>query len=261
MIKPFFIFAVVLMLIPLQVFSQNKSIEIALFDYYPFLLKDSTDKGYAFDITKAAMEKSGYTVTERFLPLIRAITETIQLKHDAILGLNPSHTSAIAFSKSPITSLRFMVWGRKDMDWKYDSIDRVKEVEVLTVSGFDYTSSDKAYQEYINSKPKNVRVLFGDDAVQTAFKLIEKKRGDIFSLDIDQAAAILDSLGIADKFKAVGELNNLYFGYFGVSQDHPQKAVLLDAYEKGMSELQKSGELKSIVQRYMKKYKLKHNPL
>ncbi len=255
------VFFTFLVLLPIQIDARDKTLKVALFDYYPFLMKDSPDKGYAFDITREAVATEGYSLTFRFLPLIRSIHDTIHLKHDIILGLNPSHTAEIAFSKTPITTLRFMIWSRKGLKWRYDSTSSLKEVKMVTISGFDYTSSDKAYQDYINSKPDNVRVMFGDNAIQRAFKLINANRADIFSLDIDQATVILKKMNMADKFMSVGELKDHYRGYFGVSQNHPQKEAILIAYEKGMKKIRKNGKLQSIIDYYKAKYGLKHQPL
>ncbi len=249
-----------LILAPCNAIGTEKTVKMALFHYYPFLLKDSSEKGYAYDIARHIFEQAGYTVKDNFFPINRAISSVVSREYDIILGLSPIHSSELEYSKTPITSLKFYVWGRKNLKWEYTSEDSLRIIRILSVAGFNYTLADPIYQNYIESKAENVHMVFGDTAIQRAFAIINGGRADIFSLDVDQASSILKTMGIYDNFKKVGELKNLYLGYVGISRSHLKKEELFDVFEKGMVEIKKNSVLKNIIQKYAHNYNLKYIP-
>lgn len=256
---PFYLF-LVLILMTQNASGTEKIVKMALFHYYPFLLKDSPDKGYAYDIAKYIFEKAGYTVEDRFFPINRAISSVVKKESDIILGLSPIHSPELEYSKTPITSLKFYIWGKKELKWRYHSRDSLKNVKILSVGGFNYSLADPIYQNYLESNADNVLFLFGKTAIQRAFIMINVGRADVFSLDIDQAFFILTSMGLYENFQKVGELKKPYLGFMGVSKSHLKKSEFIEIFDKGMAEIRKSPVLENILHKYVTNYNLKHIP-
>ena len=232
--------------------SGEKILRVAIYTYPPLLYRQGDDWGYCLEIVKAIFEPKGYAVQPEFLPVARAIIETENLNQDAICAINPFNSKNLSLASYAVAKLTYSFWVRETSNFSYTGIESLQDQQLITIIGYNYTLPDKAYQEFL-SHPDNQRQvtkLSGSEPIKRGFKMIAQHRADSICLDEHSANFTLQENDMAHLFKKAGSLPNTLYAYFGVSQDHPEKQLLLAIYNKGFLELYETGVIRTILAKY-----------
>ncbi len=233
-------------------FGADKTLKLALYSYPPISYQQDGDWGYCFNLVKAIFEEKGYEVKPKLYPVIRAIAHTEEIKDDAICAINPFSSKKLSFASYSNARLTYYFWVKSDSSFRYSGIESLKGKRVINIKGFNYTLPGKEYQQFLENKAntKSIHELSGDTALGRAFKIIKIGRADSFCLDEPSAMYTLKQNDMVDEFKKSGSLPNVLYGYFGVSENHPQKETLLKIYNEGHVKMHRSKKFAAMLGKF-----------
>ncbi len=231
--------------------AEQRQLTVAVFNYPPALiLGDEKRPGYCFEIVERIYSAQGYQVNKVQLNLARAIHEVVNTNIDILCAIGKENSPNLLLSTIPSARLKYYFWARKNMPFEYTGPDSLNGYTLVNVKGYNYGPASPEFQRYLESHPRSVRTLTGENAITRAFSMIRDNKIDLFCIDEWTADYTLQKLGMRDEFHSVGELPNYFDGFLAVSPTHPKAYALLAQYEKGYIELLERGVINRIHRKY-----------
>lgn len=213
---------------------------------------EQSQHGFLVDMFAEIYSAHGYKITYKRMPYLRSVKEV----ENGNCDMGPSATHEVSakalFSKDPSYISTYTFFARRDSSFKYSGVESLEKVILGNVTGYDYSSIDPKFQEYISRKNnKMVFTVAGDSAVERIFRLIATGRADTFCEDYNVGSYIISSLGLASKFKYAGEIPSKLQLYAIYNPKDPEKSKeLIKLYE---NEIQKN---KDLLKKYISRYKI-----
>ncbi|MGS2719798.1 substrate-binding periplasmic protein [Paraglaciecola aestuariivivens] len=230
--------------------SNAQKLSVVIFDYPPVMIINNSDSsGYCYEIIEHLYSKLGYQVTKFELNLSRALRSVEAQEIDLICAINTFNSKYLAVSKQSLMSIVFYFWARNDSSFYYDGVSSLEGQRIINISGFNYSSTSQAYQNYLEQSD-NIIKLGGEIAIKRAFNMINLGRADIIAIDKDNAYYNLKQINLQDKIKMAGRLPNALPAYLGVSKKHPQKQQLLNQFDTEYPKLIQSGFVDKLLKKY-----------
>ncbi len=203
--------------------------------------------------TGKAFAKHNIDVQYSTMPWTRAIDETRQGKHSAIIGASAEDAADFIF---PTASQGFMnnhLYVKSGNPWRYNGLDSLKKVTLGAIDGYSYNEEIDSYIKKYKLDPTYVQLMSGDDALAiNVSKLMREKIG----LTIESKYVMnyyLSQNHLQNKIDDIASLppsnrDNLYIAF------SPKNKSLSQKYAKIMSDETKnmrvSGELQKIMDNY-----------
>ena len=149
---------------------------------HPATLKKN---GFIVDMLRSIYEKHGYQVTTQEMPYMRAIAQVEKDNCD----LEPATTLAISkvglFPRMPSYVSQYVFFARKGSSFNYTGTASLKGLLLGNVLGYNYSSMDKDFQNYISAGGAGISTLTGPASVDRTFMQIAAGRVDLFAEDIN----------------------------------------------------------------------------
>jgi ABC-type amino acid transport substrate-binding protein len=233
--------------------SFAEKITVACFHYPPFFISPQVDKsneGIIIELLRKTFRKSGHELDIKWMNLARAIKTVHEGKTDSICALNDRFLGKLDFVKPKLVDAKVAVWTRKSENYVFTGVDSLGDQKVGNIQGFVYKDSSPDYEEYLSKKRGAILTISGQDSVARMFKLMEKKRVDIFSINPEYVYYLLGKPYIRDHFKVAGYLKNRLVGFFGISPLSKKKKLIKEAYQLEIHHLLRSKEYQQVLKKY-----------
>lgn len=215
-------------------------------EYPPFNWKEGDEiKGGMYEVVKKACEKLQHTCKFDMMPLSRALKMMETGELDGVLTLTPNADRAVYSNFSQLLIASHLTYlGKKGTKQKLNSI---KDLEGWTVGAVRSASSTKKVLEH-KEEVKNLTV-------------IQESNNDILvkKVDNDRYGEKGAIAGAEDMLKFVAKKNQIELETILIVENQnfmtafSKKKVDLatyNAFKKTFSEMKKSGELKTILEKY-----------
>lgn len=224
-------------------FAQADTVTAAGDPWPPFLDPEHAKQGVAVEIVAAALASQGHTLKFSFMPWQRALDGVKEGSIDILVGAwhTQEREAYLLFGESYLSNdLKFIK--RKDDAFAYTGIDSLKGKTIGTVRGYGYGDAfEKANnfkkQEAAELMPSILKLVGGridltlEDEV-VARSLISKNQPDA-----------LDKLAFVDPPLSSNPL------HIAAGQKNPNKAKIIEAFNKGLAEIKGNGTLDEILSR------------
>jgi polar amino acid transport system substrate-binding protein len=226
--------------------AQAQEVKIITTDFCPFVCENSSDLGYAVDITKRVLERSGHNVSVTFASWARALESTRQ--GDFAAALSPAKTEApdFIFPEEPIGVQRYCFFRREDSDWQYKGTASLKGQKIGALRDVSYAEITDWLEDRANAA--SVDFLTATSGTDQNFRKLVAGRLTILLEDDGVGSYYIkaNNLKLAKAGCLAGEAI-----YFGLSPASPARSRDLAAtFDAGIRALRASGELNAILMRY-----------
>ena len=204
--------------------------------------------GYIPDIVKLIVEKQGHTLKVDYLPFARNLAMTRRGDINGILGMYKSSAPDFIYSDAPqgIGEAGYFVW--HTTTWRYEGLESLKKINKVGVVR-DYTYSEK-FDRFIKENPEVTHTLSGGDPQQRIISMLRAGRINVYIEDSRSAEYNIMKMGLQGKVIKVGgfeKKNPVYVAWSPVHEKSQQYAKMV---EDGIKDLRKSGELKTVLDKY-----------
>jgi len=220
--------------------------------YPPFTLKETTEHGMSWELSKAALETQGYKVSVVFAPWARAYSDTRDGKYDGILiaywtkersELFVYHDHPIAF----VTTGFFKKKGRNDIKYTGNLGDVSSfniGVERLASMGEEFDKADYLKKTFLADSSR-------------ALKMVYKERLDLGVAGFEYSRANLKRIEKLPEFEGI--INGIEFiqppfarrpVYLMISKKAPDFEQKLKDLNAGLEKIRTNGVFKKILKKH-----------
>lgn len=226
-----------------QAKESPKSISFVTTNWQPFMGKSLPAKGLIAEIAIAAFNKVGYSVDRiAFRPWVRALRESERGKYHVLLGAYRSkERDKIYYASDSILTSRIAIVARKETNLtQITKAEELNPLKVGMVRGYEYpveiTQAKLNNVVYAKNDEKNLEHIFHN-------------RVPIIIIDLDHFAYLAkpELHKITTILQPTLEHKDIHLM---VSKKVKNAKKIIADFNKGLSELKKSGELDRIHQSY-----------
>lgn len=225
-------------------------VRLASDDWCPFVCaKDGKIiDGYLVDVTTRAMTLMGFHVEPIFLPLNRAILETITGDVEGVYA--PPVHDRLRLS-APIAYSRACFYTRLGERWRYQGLDSLKGSIIGVID--DYGYDDGPMDAYVMSNRKNRHTMefsFGASAGATNIKKLLRGRYPVLLEHEAVVARLVKALRVDGQLRKAGCLTSSLPLTIGFSARDSRTSIWIRALAEGLKKMDSSGESKALRARY-----------
>jgi polar amino acid transport system substrate-binding protein len=177
--------------------------------------------------------------------------------YDGLLAVSPGRPGYIYTDNSFGTSVTsFFV--AKDSTWQYRSMESLSDITLGVINGYEFSGGQPGeYGEKIDAYIANnqnddnlIQVFSGTDALGRIIHKLALGRIDATVEDSTVFWYATRKMGLADQFKAVGDLNKPEKITVGFHLKNPRAKELAQLISDGIRQLKDSGEYNKILLPY-----------
>ena len=237
--------------------AQNKIVTLVSDPFPPYVMDDPERKGYVTEIVIKILEDAGYQARYIKVPFKRALLGLERGTYDGLLAVSPGRPGYIYTENSFGTSLTsFFV--AKDSAWQYRGTHSLRGITLGVINGYEFSGGQPGeygdkIDAYIATNKKDhhlVQVISGNDALERIIQKLALGRIDAAVEDSTVFWFAARKLGLADQFKAAGNLNKPENITVGFNLNNPRAHELAAVISDGIARLKQSGEYAQIVRQY-----------
>ena len=220
-------------------------------DYWaPFnATPDSDEPGFQVEVTKKIFEDAGYEVEYVLIPFTRALQNVASGAAHGTFGLYDAEAEAnnLLLPKNNLGVGKTYFYVLQESNWGYDGLSSLENQMLGVIQDYGYDESD--VDEYIeeNKNTLKVQAMAGDNGLETNIKKLLAGRITVTLEDESVMNWQLKKMGLTGKFKKAGMLDEAYNLYVAFTPTRPE---LVEIFDKGYEKLEKSCELKKILDKY-----------
>ncbi len=232
----------------------------------PYVCPDTVDPsrlagepGIIYEILDAILSHRGYRLQFEFLPYRRGLTSVRVGEHDALMVTLRDDAPSLLYHRTPIASARGCFVARSDNDWQYNGISSLENIRFGGTLGYKYGP----LKSYIESNRPNTLMMAGDKTFDRLLHMVEIDRLDATIEDINVINYRLKQLQLTGTLRVAGCLPPRVPLYVGISPGYPAAKRLSTLIDLGISELDRSGKMQQISEKYGLVYERKperHHP-
>lgn len=225
-------------------------VRLASDDWCPFVCaKDGKIiDGYLVDASTRALNLMGFHVAPIFMPLNRAIRETIDGEVDGVFA--PPVDDRLRLS-APIAYSRACFYTRVGEMWTYQGLDSLKGRTIGVIDDYGYDNGPM--DAYVASNRKNRHALefsFGDSAGATNIKKLLRGRYRVLLEHEAVVARLAKTLGVDGQIRKAACLESSLPLTIGFSARDSRSSSWIRALAEGLKKMDSSGELRVLRARY-----------
>jgi polar amino acid transport system substrate-binding protein len=211
-------------------------------DYPPYFATSLPEQGTLSAIARAAFEAAGYEVTLTFRPWARLMAEVEGGRYDGVVAVwyKAERESFLAYT-DPLVDTHIGFYGRRDATIDVRNLGKLAPYTIGTVRG------------YANPPAFDAAKLTTDEAVDDVTNLRKLAAGRLDLVLIDKALAdYLVRQNMPASTATIGWLEppvQTMPLYVGIAKKRPGYEQRLAAFNKGLAEIRRNGELDRILKR------------
>ncbi len=226
-------------------------INLATSDWEPYVGQNLNGNGYITALVKAALEDQGYDVKIHFMPWVQA--KNLEANgYDAYFPDYRRSTDNNEVCSHSLFGGLVGFYKRKNSPIKYTVSNPGKNQEQAIQGLRQYTFG--VVKDYHNIKAlddaKNIKVVAADNDFQNLMNL-QQRKVDLAFTDVFVAEYLIDkNYPLLNDIVFMGpslESEKLFICFSEYSPDYQEK---LNAFNKGMENLKKSGKMNAIIRKY-----------
>lgn len=235
---------IVVSFISIPVWAQQE-IKVAIDKWPPFADEKDPNFGICYALTKAILEPQGYQVTMKTFPASRIYKflvdgEVNEIDATPIIWKNQERAQHLLFSESFLfNTVHFFV--RSDSTLTYKTLEQLKGYRIGVIKGY-YNGDEFDKADYLN------KITCSDSPAM--LHMLDKKRIEMGVLDKIVAETIIIQENLQGRFKILPKPLFQAGLHFAVWKKHPDGQKLIEAFNKGLEDIKKSGEYAKILTSY-----------
>lgn len=235
--------------------ASEKTISLVADEWCPYnCAPDSDAPGILIEIAQKAFEKEGIKVKYSILPWTRAIEETRQGKHHAIVGAAVADAPDFVFPSTPQFRMRNAFYTNLDSPWEYKGLASLKDVSLGIIRDYTYSDEIDVYVTENQDDLAKIQIAAGEDALATNIKKLLGGRITALAEDKNVVEMFLkDNPEYQGKLRLAGYIedtpdNDIHVAFSPANEDSKRYAEIMAQETKRLIE---TGEIKAIVARYL----------
>lgn len=231
-------------------FAQSKgSISIAGEKWAPYnnYVLDKTKPGFMFEIVEAVLKKNGYSFTYKETPWARAVVDAQTGAADALMTADKLTAVGFTFPDEPMGFSVTKFYTKKDSAWEFKGLGSLATKKVGILNGVSYGD---AFDKYVTANPSSFDVISGSDAVQRSFQKLDAGRIDAYLEDSAVAGYFFQQNKQMGTYKESGTLEGGVEMFLAFSPKFAKGKEIAALMTDGVRQMRKSGELKTILDKY-----------
>ena len=230
-------------------------ISIRADQWCPYNCKPGADKpGYMIEIAQVVFKKAGHTVDYQELNWSRAILETREGKHAAIVGAAKGDAPDFMFPDEPLGVMQNVFWAKKGTTWRFQGVESLQQVRLGVIQDYDYGEIINAYVEEHQKNTLQVQIVSGTDGLEINIRKLERGRINVTLEDQNVFAMKASELGKLELFENIGpggeQSVEENFVYLAFSPANPKSKEYAQILSEGIKAIRASGDLQRILARY-----------
>lgn len=219
-------------------------------DYKPFTDRNLPDGGMDTLIVKRAFALAGVDVEVSFQPWKRGWFETVDRTFDATFpySVTPERLEKVIYS-DPIYTLESRLFVRKDSSLDLTGPEQFDGQTICYPQGY-------ALRGYFDTLSKSNRIyLQRPVSMSDCFRMLKSDRVDLVGAQpLQGSITAREVFGSIDAVRTLDIVMASGTNCLVVSKEHPHAQEIIDAFNKGLAALKKSGEYGRIVDWFTKAY-------
>ncbi len=246
--------AILLAISPLAVSpAKAETITIVADIWCPYNCDAASNRpGMMIEIAKKAFAKHNIDIEYSTLPWTRAIEETRQNKHTAIVGAAFKDAPDFVFPAIPQGWMRNSFYIKKGNTWRFVNLESLSSISLGVIADYSYNDEIDNYVAQNIKNPRLVQIVSGDNALDSNFKKLAAGRIGALIEGSYVADYYIAQNNMHDQFEIAGSLvpsdnDNLFIAF---SPKNPKAKFYADILAKETQALRESGELQEILKSY-----------
>ncbi len=214
---------------------------------------ESANPGYIVEVARKAFAKHDIKVEYQILPWPRAIKETSEGKHNAIIGASRNDAPDFIFPSIEQAFMRNAFYVKKGSNWRYSGIKSLDSVSLGLIRDYAYGTTLDEYIKANQNNMKRIQLASGDNALDANIKkLLAGRVGAIVEAEAVMTYKMHEQPGLKETLDFAGSVeasieDNLYIAFSPVIKDSQRYADILS---QEMIKMRESGELTAILKSY-----------
>ncbi len=233
-----------------HLFAKERMITLGITEACPFMCPDNANKGFAVDITKAALKIQGYYVKTVSLPWARGLSDSEEGKINGVISGTKLEMINLIIPKEEIGIQRDCFFGLATADWKVQNIDSLKGHNSIAFKGWSF--ENELISRYGNKEYKKFITNFSIDEfyMPRVVQLIEEKRYDSFWYEPVALEYFLKNKrpDLEKKIVNLGCVKEQKL-YIGLTKSKLSKTIAED-FDRGIKKIKLNGVFKEILKKY-----------
>ena len=218
--------------------------------WYPYNGKPgSTPEGYMIEAARAIAKRNGHSIDYRLLDWDASIAQVTGGSIDCLVGATRDDAPKLVFPKQSWGKSSNVMFVMSENPWVFTGIPSLKGQRLAVISGYAYGDTLDAY---IKAAPKGsiVSIANNRNSLVLAIQQLVTKKASVLVEDSNVALAKFAQLDMADRFQAVGQVDDPADVFIACSPANAKGRKYAAMFDAGLSQLRKSGELKAILARH-----------
>lgn len=216
----------------------------------PYSCEPKSDKpGFMVEITKLIFEEAGHKVDYKLVNWARAIEETRNGKHTAIVGASRADAPDFITPDIAIGHSSNFFWVENTNIWKYKDNKSLVGKKIGVINSYSYGN---VVDLEVQKKNSSYIIVSGDDALLKMIRMTAAKRlGAFVENPFVLEYTLKDLPEFKNKFipasKNITEDTDLFVSF---TPGNPKSKSYTKLLSEGMIKLRKNGKLKTILGKY-----------
>lgn len=225
------------------------TITIAADEWLPFTGNEKEQNGYMIEIAKKVFEKHGHTVQFKNVPWSRAVTEAEKGTYTAIAGAYVSDAPSFIFPTEEQGLGIDAFYTLNASTWRFASYESLSSIILGVIQDYSYGDEMDAYITKNEKTGKINKISGSDNLTHRLIQMLQQKRIDVFIENRNVCNYTMKLNKITD-VKEVGACKTSNKIFIAFTPKNAKTAAYAKILSDGMIELRKSGELKTILEKY-----------
>lgn len=219
----------------------------------PYNCEPNSDlPGYGIEIAEYAFGKAGHTVVYQNINWARAIKDTKVGKYNALISAYKDDAPGFIFPEEEFGIAKVGIFILKSKNWSYRGLASLKQLsQIGIINGYAY---GEAPMNFISQNPSIFDLSSGNNALELNIKKLELGRLNGVFEDPNVFMMTAARLGVQDKVRLAGEVNDGDKLYFAFSPALNKSQEYADILSSGIKELIKTGNIHTLLNKYGLKY-------
>lgn len=217
-----------------------------------FPTEKNPERGFTIDMLTHIFSAGGYEVKYVQVPYARGIELVRQGDCDLLAEVPEGAAKGVLYPEMNTFAYKQVFFVKKGSKWSYNGVSSLKGLRVGNIAGYDYSSIDPAFQEYLQNpeNKKSVTVLAGETALPQMMKMISAGRIDTFNEALLVGTYVIQRQGLAGELVVAGVSPKLLNEKPVFSPGHPNVKKLMKIWDEGRKKLHLNGHEKSFLEKY-----------
>jgi polar amino acid transport system substrate-binding protein len=209
-------------------------------------------EGFAVELAREIFQRTlGREVDYSLAPWLRAIVDAREGEIDGVIAASREEAPDFVFPEEHLGPVSVVLLTRADSTWKYTGVESLSQIRLGVISGYDYGPDINAYLHEHRHNRQKVDFSVGENAIEkNVLKLCQGSVDAIIESEVVFQGQVKELGFEPEKFRMEAVLGTPFVVYLAFSPQREGSRALAAAWDRGMAELRRSGELEKILQRY-----------